>query len=131
MITLTDLRQEMDVPVVIADNQGFVTYINPCFTAVLGWESADLIGQLLTSILPPSFQDSHNLAFSRFQATEQATVLNHPIRLKTICKDQSEIDTEHFIVAQQQDGQWHFGARLRPLSPDADAPPIANQVTWH
>lgn len=115
MKTLADLKGCLDVPVVIANHHGFVTYINPRFTEVLGWQEADLIGQLLTSILPSSFRDSHNLAFSRFQATENATVLNHPIQLKTVTKNQCEILTEHFIVAEKQGDVWHFGAMLRPL----------------
>lgn len=115
MKTLADLKQCADIPVVIADHQGFITYINPCFTEVLGWHETDLIGQLLTIILPSSFRDSHALAFSRFQATETATVLNHPIQLKTVTKSQAEILTEHFIVAEKQGEVWHFGAMLRPL----------------
>jgi PAS domain-containing protein len=114
-ITLADLKQQHDIPVVIADHQGFVTYINPCFTEVLGWQETDIIGQLLTIILPDSFRDSHTLAFSRFQATETATVLNHPIQLKTVTKTQEEILTEHLIVAEKQGDIWLFGAVLRPL----------------
>jgi PAS domain S-box-containing protein len=116
MKTLADLRQCSDVPVVIADHQGFITYINARFTEVLGWQEADMIGQLLTVILPSNFRDSHNLAFSRFQATENATVLNHPLKLKTVTKSQEEILTEHFIVAEKQSDVWYFGAMLRPLA---------------
>ncbi|MGI0493285.1 PAS domain-containing protein [Alkalinema pantanalense CENA528] len=116
MKTLTDLQQTTDIPVVIANNQGFVTYINPRFTEVLGWEEADILGELITKILPKNFQDSHTLAFSRFQATERATVLNHPIQLATVTKDQGEIETEHFIVAEKQGDQWLFGAMLTPIA---------------
>ncbi|MBD2329760.1 PAS domain-containing protein [Alkalinema sp. FACHB-956] len=116
MKTLTDLQQITDVPVVIANHQGFVTYINSRFTEVLGWGEAEIIGELITKILPKNFQDSHTLAFSRFQATERATVLNHPIQLATVTKEHGEIETEHFIVAEKRGEQWLFGAMLTPIA---------------
>ncbi len=118
MKTLAALKQQMDVPVVIANQQGFIIYINDCFTATLGWTADEILGKLLTTILPYSFHDCHNLAFARFQATEQSNVLNHPIRLSTITKNQKAIETEHFIVAEKLEDQWFFGATLRPLNQD-------------
>jgi hypothetical protein len=41
--------------------------------------------------------------------------LAHPLRLKTICQDGSEIVSEHFIVAEKKDDGWLFGATLTPL----------------
>jgi PAS domain S-box-containing protein len=115
MQSIEELKQKSDVPVVVADHEGFIRYINPIFTIVLGWQAEDLVGQPLTKVLPGSFRDAHNLAFSRFQATEKATVLNHPIQLKTMTKNQGEIITEHFIIAEKLDDQWFFAAALRPL----------------
>lgn len=116
--TLEDLKQETNLPVVIANQQGFITYINDSFTTLLGWTADEVLGKLLTTILPYSFHDSHNLAFARFQATEQASVLNHPIRLATITKSQQAIETDHFIVAEKIAGHWFFGASLSPISQD-------------
>ena len=116
MQSIEELKQKSDVPVVVANHEGFITYINPSFTAVLGWQEDDVVGQPLTKVLPSSFRDAHNLAFSRFQATEKATVLNHPVQLKTVTKDRGEIVTEHFIIAEKLDDQWFFAAALRPLS---------------
>ena len=115
MQSIEELKQKSDVPVVVADQEGFIRYINPIFTIVLGWQEEDVVGQPLTKVLPGSFRDAHNLAFSRFQATEKATVLNHPIQLKTVTKNQGEIVTEHFIIAEKLDDQWFFAAALRPL----------------
>ncbi|MFE4106457.1 PAS domain-containing protein [Almyronema epifaneia] len=112
---LAELKAVENDPVVVADHQGFIIYVNPQFEAVLGWSAAEIVGQLLTTILPSSFQDSHNLSFSRFQALEKANVLNHPLRLKTVTKAGNEIVTEHYIIAEKLEGLWHFGAMLRPL----------------
>jgi len=115
MQSIEELKQTSDMPVIVADQEGFIRYINPTFTTYLGWQEEDVIGEPLTKVLPGSFRDAHNLAFSRFQATEQATVLNHPLQLKTVTKDQGEIVTEHFNIAEKLDNQWFFAAILRPL----------------
>ena len=110
------LKAINEVPVVIANSQGLIIYINDCFEKVLEWSGDDVIGELITIILPSSFRDSHNLAFSRFQASEKATVLNHPLELMTITKSQQEIMTEHYIIAEKVGGDWLFGAMLTPLA---------------
>ena len=113
---IKDLKAINDVPVVIASSQGLITYINDCFEKVFEWSQDDILGELITIILPSSFRDSHNLAFSRFQASEKATVLNHPLELMTITKSQQEIITEHYIIAEKIDDTWLFGAMLTPLN---------------
>lgn len=115
MDRLDDIRKKTDVPIVVANHEGFVTEINSRFTTIFGWEELDIIGKPLTTILPESFGDAHNLGFSRFQSTEIATVLNHPLELMTITKDNQEILTEHYITAEKVNEEWFFAAVLRPL----------------
>ncbi len=112
---IEELRAIQVVPTVIANGQGVITYINDCFEKVFEWSKDDILGELITTILPSSFRDSHNLAFSRFQSSEKATVLNHPLELMTITKSHQEIMTEHYIIAEKIGDDWLFGAMLRPL----------------
>ncbi len=112
---IAELKAIDSYPVVIANNQGLITHINQRFEEVLEWTAQDVVGELITIILPSSFRDSHNLAFSRFQSSEKATVLNHPVELLTITKSQQEIVTEHYIIAEKIEEEWIFGAMLRPL----------------
>lgn len=115
MATFSEIRERSDVPVVVANHEGFITYINSEFTKIFGWKPEALLGQPLTKILPQSFSDAHNLAFSRFQMTEIAGVLNHPLELITVTEKAEEIMTEHYIAAEKIDGEWLFAAMLRPL----------------
>jgi len=110
------LKRRDDVPVIVANHEGFIVAINSTFTTLLGWQEEDVIGEPLAKVLPDSFRDAHNLAFSRFQSTERATVLNHPLQLKTLTKNHGEIITEHFIIAEKIVDQWFFAATLTPLS---------------
>ncbi len=115
MQSIDQMKDETKLPVLITDHQGFITYVNEPFKLIFGWSADEIIGQTLMSVIPRIYHDSHNLGFSRFAMTEQPTVLNHPLQLKAVTKDGREIDAEHFIIAEQQRGQWFFGATLRPL----------------
>jgi PAS domain S-box-containing protein len=92
-----------------------VVSINQAFEQTYGWTEDQLLGQPLSLILPGAFQMSHQLGFSRFQATEQFTILAHPLRLKTVCADGTEVVSEHFILGEKREVGWVFGATLTPL----------------
>jgi PAS domain S-box-containing protein len=115
MPTIDELKQESNLPLVIANHQGFIIYVNHYFENVFGWSSQEIVGQMLTIILPPYFRDAHNLGFSRFSTTGEATVLNHPLKLKAVTKDNQEIEAEHLIIAEKHQEHWIFAATLRPL----------------
>jgi PAS domain S-box-containing protein len=66
--------QGSDQPFVMADHLGIVVAINPAFEAVYGWRPDDLVGTSLGRILPEAFLMSHQLGFSRFQASAPAGV---------------------------------------------------------
>jgi len=114
MSSFEDITQMNDNPIIIANQGGYVTFINQQFTQDFEWESTDIIGKPLSVILPESFNDAHNLAFSRFQATEMSTILDHPLELMTVTKSGREILTEHFITAAKKEGIWYFAAILKP-----------------
>ncbi len=110
--------QAGEAPFLLADNNGNVVAVNRAFEHVYGWAEQELIGQPITMILPESFQMSHQLGFSRYQSTEKSQVLGHPLRLATVCRNGSEIVSEHFIIAEKSDDGWRFGATLTPLPED-------------
>lgn len=124
MITIEEMKSETELPVVIADQQGFIVYVNDCFSGIFGWNSDEILGQLLETVIPNSFHDSHRLSFSRFVMTEKSKVLNHPLRLKAVTKSGEEIESEHWIMAEKQGEQWFFGATVRPLSESSLYPEI-------
>jgi PAS domain S-box-containing protein len=110
-----DALAASDRPFVLADDHGVVIGMNQAFQEFYGWDDAGLIGEPIGMILPEAFRMSHQLGFSRFTATEQSTILGHPLRLKTLCADGREIVSEHFIVAEKRPQGWVFGATLTPL----------------
>lgn len=115
MATFADLRLKSDVPVLIADHRGIIAGVNDCFAAAFGWTSQELVGQMLTVIIPRTMRDAHNLGFSRFLTTGQPKLLNQPLELKMVAKDGRERAVEVVITAEQHGAQWMFAAALRPL----------------
>ena len=115
MPTIDELRAEAAQPVVIADQWGIILQVNDAFAAFTGWKPAEIVGKPLTTIIPRRLHDAHNLGFSRFLATGAPPVLGRPIKLNVMKSDGAELDSEHYIVAERQDGRWVFGAILRPV----------------
>lgn len=112
-----------DAPFVLADDHGVVIGMNQPFREVYGWADADLIGAPIGQILPETFRMAHQLGFSRFSATEQSTILGHPLQLETLCADGRAIVSEHFIVAEKRPQGWVFGATLTPLPEGSEPDP--------
>ena len=108
-----------EVPFVMVDNLGLITYVNDPFRSTFGWKDEDLSGKTLDVVLPEDFRLSHHLAFSNFSSPVDSQVVGHPLILKTRCSDGSEIKSEHFIVAEKEDEKWFFGAQLKPLAEDS------------
>jgi len=120
MLSIKSLQEDKETPVIITDDQGIVISINSAFESTFGWSWADIVGQPMTLILPAYFKDSHTLGFSRFKTTGNSTILNHPLLLKAVTKDNREIDSEHYIIAEKIDGHWVFAATLRPILDGTD-----------
>lgn len=116
MATIEELKRETGLPVVIADGQEAITQVNERFEAVFGWRANEILGKPLTTIIPKNFHDAHHLGFSRFLTTGKPTLLNQPLKLNAVTKDGREFEAEHTITAEQRQGQWMFGATIRPLS---------------
>jgi len=110
------LREKENLPFVRADARGNIVEFNARFAEVYGWATGQLVGESISAILPPSFREFHHAGFARFQLTESSKVVGHPLTLATVCSDGSEVQSEHYIVAEKYpDGSWSFAATLRPL----------------
>ena len=113
-----DLSAEDKYPVVMADSQGVVTWVNEAFENAFGWECEELKGRLITVIMPAKFHDAHNLGFSRFVVTNQATLLDQPLDLEIVTKSGNIMKARHIITAEKRNGETHLAAKVIPLSAD-------------
>lgn len=112
-LTLEDLQSLEEDAVVIADDLGAICFVNDRFQGLFGWSLEEIVGQPLTTIIPPRLRDAHHLGFSRFLASGTGVLLNIPIDLDALDKAGREFPAEHLIVAEMREGHWLFGARIR------------------
>ena len=115
MLTIEALKADTASPVIIVDHEGMVVHINHIFETTWGWQKEKLVGQTLTTIIPGNLKDAHNMGFSRFLLTGEPTILNQVLELAIVRADGTEAAAEHFIVAQNINGNWVFGATIKPL----------------
>lgn len=115
MLTIDALKAESSIPVIIVDHGGIIVHINQMFEKTWGWKKDVLIGKTLTTIIPDNLKDAHHMGFSRFLLTGKPTILNQTLELKILKMDGKEADAEHFIIAEKINGNWVFGATIKPL----------------
>ena len=115
MKTVKEFLNEKNVPVVAIDEKGIFYYVNDAFENAFGWKREDLIGNLITLIMPSHMRDAHNFGFSRFLTTELPRILGKPLSLPTLCKDGSTLTSEHFIIGEKKNDKWEFAATIKPL----------------
>lgn len=115
MNVMEELKSIVDVPVVMADHNGLIFYVNAKFEEVFLWSSDEIIGKHLTTIIPKELHDAHNLGFSRFLSTEKSTILNFPLELAAVKKNGVVFAAEHNIRSEKNNGFWIFCATIRPL----------------
>lgn len=112
--TVTDILAEQKKPVIAIDNHGLITFINEAFRRQYGWTSDELVGQVVTRIMPPHMRDAHNSGFSRFLLSEEPRILNKHLYLPVYCKDGTVIDAEHYITGEKHGNDWRFAATISP-----------------
>lgn len=112
MKTIDDLLQENNIPVVVLDDQGRITFINEVFEREYGWKKDELLGQSVGSIIPASMRQAHHVGFSRFLTTGTPTLLGKPLQLPILFKNGQQKNAEHCIIAEKQDGKWRFAATI-------------------
>ncbi len=115
-LTIERLKQEAEIPALIVDHKGFVIYVNSCFEEVFGWKSEEMIGKVVTKIIPEEMHNAHHLGFSRFVTTGERRIMNQPLKLAAVNRRGEKFEADHYIVAEEIDGQWQVGATIRPLN---------------
>jgi PAS domain S-box-containing protein len=102
---ITDSAQDA---ILMMDPQGRVSFWNPAAERMLGYTSAEAIGQDLHAlIVPPRYHAAHQAAFPAFRQTGQGPVIGKTRDLEARRKDGKEIPIQLSLSAIQINGGWH------------------------
>lgn len=111
-------------PIVVADDQNHIAYVNHATEKLLGWPEGQLEGARLTTIIPERLHEAHIAGYSRFLVTRQGRLLGKPVRVPAVRCDGSEVDIELTITAVASEGaSYVFVAILRDVSSEEPNPP--------
>lgn len=120
-----DHRRVLDrlhAPVVVADDQNRIAYVNGAAETLFGWSSGTLPGQRLTAIIPERLHEAHLSGYTRYQVTRQPRLLGKAVRVPARRRDGSEVEVELTLDAFSPDGgRQMFVALLQPVHVHATA----------
>ena len=103
--------------IVTIDDRGLVTELNPAATELFGYSPDELLGRpIVETIIPHEFRDRHRVAFERYLATGEATILGRRVRLRALHADGHEFPVELTVYRVPLPGPPTFSAFVRDLS---------------
>lgn len=105
---------EEAVPVIFADAKGVITAINQRFAETFHWSADQLVGKPISTIIPAELHDAHNMGFSRYALSHQATLMNTPLDLRIQLGTGEIMLAEHLIVSMHVNGEELFAAKITP-----------------
>ncbi len=108
---ITDSAQDA---ILMMDPEGRISYWNPAAERILGYTSAEAIGQdLHTLIVPSRYHEAHHAAFPVFQQKGQGAAVGETLDLEARRKDGKEISVQLSLSAIHMKGAWHAMGVLR------------------
>jgi PAS domain S-box-containing protein len=102
--------------IITADHRGTITYANHATEALFGRPAKQLVGQLLTVLMPERMREPHRQGLARYLATREARMLGHTIEMPGLHSDGTEIAIEMSVTTWEARGEPSFAAIIRDIS---------------
>ena len=100
--------------ILVMDPEGCITFWNPAAERILGYTSAEAIGQDLHDlIVPVRFHAAHHAAYPAFLETGQGAAVGKTLDLEARRKDGLEIPIQLSLSAFQMKDGWHAVGIIR------------------
>jgi PAS domain S-box-containing protein len=110
------LEHSHDAFIAVAPD-GVITDWSAKAEALLGWSTADAVGQQLAEmIVPPEFRAAHHAGFARFARTGQGTLVRSVVEVNALHRDGSLIPVELAIAGFPQEDGYAVSAFMRDIS---------------
>jgi two-component system cell cycle sensor histidine kinase/response regulator CckA len=109
------LRAALDC-IVTADQAGIITEFNPAAERTFGYLHADIVGQPLTQLVPPTLRQRHLDGFDRYLKTGIGPILGKRVETSALHADGSEFPVELAVVPTRSQDTLFFTAYIRDLT---------------
>jgi len=111
---ITDSAQDA---ILRMDPEGRISFWNPAAQRILGYTSAEALGQNLHELIVPArFHAAHHAAYPAFRQKGQGAAIGKTLDLEACRKDGREISVQLSLSAVQMDGGWHAVAIIRDIT---------------
>lgn len=103
--------------IIVMDNAGLVTFWNPSAERILGYQTDEVIGKSLhTLLVPPHRKPEYHGGITEWQRTGRGPVVGKTTELKALAKNGQEVDIELSVSSMQISGEWHAVGILRDIT---------------
>jgi PAS domain S-box-containing protein len=116
------LLEALADPVIAADSDGRVAYLNRAAQSLLGWGAGELDGQPFAALLPARLRIVDGQPFPRYLVEHAAAHDGKPVRAPALRKDGVEIDVDFTAASARGPGGGErvvVSLRRIPESPDS------------
>src|SRR5215813_713914 len=102
--------------VITADESGLIVFTNPATKRIFGYDSSELIGRPLTTLMPEFMQKGHEAGFKRYLATGHRHINWQGTELIGMRKNGEEFPLEISFGEQIRNGHRVFTGFVRDIS---------------
>jgi PAS domain S-box-containing protein len=101
---------------VTVDDDGIIRHANASVQTVFGYEPAELLGEPITTLIPPRFEERHNAGFERYLETGERQVDWRDMELSGLRKDGEEVPLSISFTVHEEDGEKRLTGLIRDIS---------------
>ena len=103
--------------VIVIDEEGAITDWNQQAETMFGWKEAEVIGKTLPqTIIPERFREAHKKGMNHFLKTGEGPVLNKPVELSGLKRNNTEFPIELKISASKIKEKYAFVGFIRDIT---------------
>jgi PAS domain S-box-containing protein len=108
--------------IIVINDESIVMSWNKAAESIFGYLSTDIIGQSVTTIIPPSYHSDHAQGIARFIKTKKNKLINKgPVELTAINSKGETLPVEMALSTYEIDSANFFSANIRDITARLEA----------
>ena len=114
--TLDAIVQSAADAIVTADGDGLITAWNPAAGRMFGYDSDDVVGQSLATLVPERFRSAHNSGLARVVATGETRIIGKTVEVFGLHREGHEFPIELSIATWLDGDERFFSGIIRDIT---------------
>jgi PAS domain S-box-containing protein len=102
--------------IIVANGRGLIVSWNRSASALFGYSTEEVIGQLLTLLMPTRYRDAHARGLARMQSTGKGRVMGSVVELHGLKKDGTEFPIELSLATWKNTENTFYSGIIRDIS---------------